>query len=498
MDGWPKLPTGIDGFDEIAIGGLPIGRSTLVTGTPGTGKTLFALQFLAAGIRRFDESGVCVTFEERPDDLIRNVQSFGWDLGRLVADGRLLFVDASVDPSVARDEIGAYDLSALLARIENAVRSIGARRVAADAIGTLLSQFMDASVIRHELHRILEALRALGVTTIVTIERQEDDGAIGRLGVEEFVADNVVVMRNRLDQEKRRRTIEILKFRGTPHRRGEYAYTIDSGSGVAVIPPLSERTEPRSPTAVSLGVEELDAMCGRAIHHDTTVLVSGPTGTGKTLLTTHYVQAAVQARERVLLFASEENREQLLRNAASWGADFERAERDGWLRIASRYPEVMALEDHLLQMRREVAAFRPARVAVDSVSAFGRLASPPLFREFVIGLATFVKEHGIAGLFTTSTSLHAGGESVTETHFSSITDAIILLRYVELNGEIRRVVAVLKVRGAAHQKEIREYVIDGSGLHVKDTFRNVHGILTGTPSYVVGEEKSRLDDLFSS
>jgi circadian clock protein KaiC len=499
MSEWPKLPTGIAGFDQISDGGVPKGRSTVVAGTPGSGKTLFALQFLAAGIRDFSEPGVCVTFEERPEDLIRNVESFGWDFDQLVADKRLVFVDCSPDNGGIREEIGPYDLSALLARIENAIRSVNATRLAADAIASLLSQFHDAFVVRSELHRLHEGLRRLGVTSLITMERTDEDGSVSRLGVEEFVADNVLVLRNRLDREKRRRTIEILKFRGTSHYKGEYPFTIDAEGGVTIIPLTAmEQTQKPSSTKVSSGVPALDEMCGGGLYPDSVVLVSGATGTGKTLLVTHFVEAGVAAGQRVLLFGAEESREQLIRNATSWGVDFEEAERRGLLRMVCRYPEVMGLEDHLLRLRKEVAEFKPARVAIDSMSAFERVATAALFREFVIGVTTFIKQRNITGLFTNTTSLLTGGESITETHFSTITDTIILLRYVELYGEVRRGLAVLKVRGSSHQKDIREYVIDHAGLHMKDTFRNVHGILTGTPSYVFGEEKARLDDMFGS
>jgi circadian clock protein KaiC len=215
-----KLPTGIPGFDQISNGGLPKNRTTLVAGTAGSGKTVLALQFLLAGVRDFDQSGVFVTFEENPDDLMQNVRSFGWDLEGLVKQKKIAVVDASPDPGEEIIQTGAFDLSALLARIENAVRKVDAKRVILDAVGALFPQFTDANVVRRELQRIASALRRLDVTTLITLERLDEEGSIGRFGVEEFVADNVLILRNRLEQEKRRRTIEILKFRGAVHQKG--------------------------------------------------------------------------------------------------------------------------------------------------------------------------------------------------------------------------------------------------------------------------------------
>ena len=494
-----KLETGIAGFDQIANGGLPKGRSTLVSGTAGSGKTVLALQFLLTGIRDFGENGVFVTFEESPSDLMHNVRSFGWDLETLLAEGLLAVVDGSPDPGAELIAAGHFDLSALLARIENGVRAVGAKRVILDALGALFPQLTDAHIIRREIHRISAGLRKLGVTTLVTMERTNEEGSVARWGVEEFVADNVLILRNRLEQEKRRRTIEILKFRGSTHQKGEFPFTIDADEGITIIPLSAIELKQRSSQIrVSSGVEELDHMCGGGMYRDSIILASGATGTGKTLLVTQYVKAAIAARERALLFASEESREQLRRNAASWGVDFEAAENKGLLRIVCRYPETMGLEDHLLQMKRDIHEFQPQRVAVDSLSAFERTSTPKSFREFVIALTSQIKHLEITGLFTNTSSILTGGETITETHISTITDTIILLRYVELHGEMRRGLTVLKMRGTYHDRGIREYTIDGQGLHIKDQFTGINGILTGHPTYSFSHERQRLLDLFGA
>ena len=493
----PKLATGIIGFDQIANGGIPKGRSTLISGTAGSGKTVMALQFLLAGVRLYGENGVFVTFEEAPSDLMQNVRSFGWDLEGLVEHKKIAVVDATPEPGEETIQTGPYDLSALLARTENAIRSVGAQRVILDAIGALFPQLTDSNIVRREIHRLAAGLRKLGVTTLVTMERTDEEGGVGRWGVEEFVADNVILLRNRLEQEKRRRTVEILKFRGATHQKGEYPFTIDTEDGLTIIPLSAIELKQRSSEIrVSSGVAELDKMCGGGMYRDSIILVSGATGTGKTLMVAQYVKAAIAAGERALLFGAEESREQLTRNAASWGVDFEKAERDGLLRIVCRYPEVMGLEDHLLQMKRDMFDFQPKRVAIDSMSAFERVSTQKSFREFVIALTSAIKHLEVTGLFTNTTSMLTGGESITETHISTITDTIILLRYVELHGEMRRGLTVLKMRGTYHDKEIREYMIDGKGMHIHAPFRGVHGILTGSPTYTFDDERMLLSGMF--
>ncbi len=494
-----KMPVGIAGFDQIADGGIPKGRTTLLAGTAGSGKTIFALQFLVNGIQQFNENGVIVTFEESPDDLARNVESLGWDIRRYVAEGRVAMVDASPEPGETVCEAGPYDLTALLARIEHAVSKVKASRVILDSVGAIFPQFADSNVVRRELHRVVSGMRHLGVTSLITIERVHEYGEIARFGVEEFVADNVIILRNPLEQEKRRRTIEILKFRGTTHQKGEYPFTIDPTTGVTIIPLSAiELKQKSSNIRISSGNADFDKMCGGGLFRDSIILVSGATGTGKTLMVSHFMKAGIEAGHRVILFAFEENREQLVRNATSWGVDFESAEQQGLLRIICRYPETMGLEDHLIQIQREIDRFRPVAIAIDSLSALERVSTIKSFREFVIALTSFIKHREIAGMFTNTSTMLMGGETITETHISTITDSIVLLRYVELQGNMHRAITVLKMRGSWHDKQIREYMVTDSGMEIAGTFRGIGGILTGSITYTLGEEREYLERMFSA
>jgi len=492
-----KLETGIPGFDFLAGGGLPKGRTTLVAGSAGSAKTVLSVQFLAEGIMNANGNGVFVTFEESPADIRRNMKGFNWDIERWEAEGKFAFVDASPELGDQAVIVGEYDLGALLARIENAIRKVGAERVAMDSLGAIFTQFADSAIVRNELFRITAALKKMDVTAVMTVERTEEYGPISRFGIEEFVADNVIIIRNILENEKRRRSIEILKFRGTSHQKGEYPFTVMPGQGIITIPLSAiELKQTSSNTRITSGIPELNSMCDGGFFRDSIILVSGATGCGKTLMVTQFIFGGLKNDERCLLFAFEESQGQLFRNASGWGIDFEQMGKEGKLRVVCSYPETAGLEDHLIKIKAEIDDFKPNRLALDSLSALERVSSVKSFRDFVIGLTSYIKLREIAGLFTCVTPNLMGGTSITETHISTITDSIILLRYVEMYGEMHRGLTVLKMRGSMHDKDIREFNIDSTGMHIGKPFRDVTGILAGTPIHIARDEMERVGALF--
>jgi circadian clock protein KaiC len=489
--GVQKIRTMIEGFDDISHGGFPVGRTSLVSGTSGTGKTLFAVQFLYNGIEYFEEAGVFVTFEETAPDIIKNAVSFGWDLQKLIDDGKLFILDASPDPE-GQEVVGNFDFSALIERIQYAIRKYKAKRVSIDSVTALFQQYDSASVVRREILRIVTRLKQLGVTTVITTERTEEYGLVARFGVEEFVSDNVVIVRNVLEGERRRRTIEILKLRGTTHMKGEYPFTI-TANGMNIFPlGAMQLTQRSSNTRVSSGVQTLDDMCGGGYFKDSIILATGATGTGKTLLVSMFVQEACVRGERAILFAYEESRAQLSRNAYSWGIDFEDLEQRGLLKIICAYPESAGLEDHLQIIKSEISDFKPTRIAIDSLSALARGVSNNAFRQFVIGVTGFAKQEEITGFFTNTTDQFMGSNSITNSHISTITDTILMLQYVEIRGEMSRALNVFKMRGSWHDKGIREYTISSNGPEIKESFRNFEGIISGSPSRIAIDEKMDL------
>src|SRR5579883_2107336 len=291
-----RVQTGVTAFDELIMGGLPRARTTVVGGTPGSGKTIFAVQFLAHGIVHAGENGVLVTFEESPADIESNMRSFGWDLARWRREKRLAVVNAS--PSGNEELVtGDFDLIGLLARIEHAVKTVEAKRVVLDSLTQLFDHFIgDPKVLRRELFRISDALKKARLTVLMTAERNVEYGEITRHRLEEFLADNVVILRNVLQRERRRRTIEVLKMRGSHHVEGEVPITLVERQGIVAVPLSSLRLEQQSSTKrVTSGNSELDQMCAGGFFRDSVTLVSGATGTGKTLLVTNFLAGGVAA-----------------------------------------------------------------------------------------------------------------------------------------------------------------------------------------------------------
>ncbi len=471
-----KVPSGIPGLDLVSKGGLPSARSVVVAGTSGSGKTVFGAQFLSAGIKDMGEPGVFVTCEESPDDIRANVASFGWDVARWEKDGTWRFVDASRQLNDVPVRAGGYDLTALLARIEDAVARVGAKRVVVDSLDALFSRFEGDAAFRHELHRVIGLLNSLGVTTVLTAERDSDYGANSRRGVEECVADNLILLRNVLSSERRRRTLEIVKFRGSTHDKGEFGFSI-TPKGISVIPHLDiEHDRVMSDERLSIGNPDVDAMCDGGIFRDSVVLVSGAAGSGKTLLTASFVAAGAQEGERCLVFAFEERREQWFRNAKGWGYDFHQLEQDGLLKIVSDYPEVATLEDHLLAITAEIETFKPQRIAIDSLSALERVATPDSFRKFAVSLSAYLKHHQVTSLLTSTTPTFLGGASPNEASLSTVTDLIILLRHTEIGGELRRGLTVLKMRGSRHDHDVREFTVAENGMTLGAPYETPFGL----------------------
>jgi len=350
--GLKKELTGIAGFDEITDGGLPSGRPTLVCGSAGAGKTLFAMEFLFRGATLYDEPGVFMSFEENDEELVTNVASLGFNLKEVIADKKLLIDYVFIERSEI-EETGEYDLEGLFLRLGYAIDQIGAKRVVLDTLEALFSALPSEAIVRAELRRLFRWLKEKGVTAVITCERGE--GTLTRYGLEEYVADCVILLDNRVENQISTRRLRIVKYRGTSHGTNEYPFFIDE-QGFSVLPITSIGLNHKASTQrVSSGNARLDNMLdGKGFYRGSSILVSGTAGTGKSTIAAHFVNAACKRGERALFFAFEESQDQIIRNMRSIGIDLEKFIKQGLLQFHNARPSNFGLETHLALIQRRL------------------------------------------------------------------------------------------------------------------------------------------------
>lgn len=474
----PKTPSGIRGLDEITGGGLPRGRPTLICGSAGCGKTLFGIEFLVKGATEFGEPGVFLSFEESEEELAQNVRSLGFDLDRLVAEGKLGVDYVHVDRSEI-EENGEYDLEGLFIRLGLAIDSIGARRVVLDTIETLFGGLSNEALLRAELRRLFRWLKDKGVTAVITAER--GDGTLTRQGLEEYVSDCVILLDHRVHDQISTRRLRVVKYRGTRHGTNEYPFLIDE-DGIAVLPVTSLGLQHEaSDERVSSGVPRLDAMLGgRGYYRGSSILVSGTAGTGKTSLAGHFADAACRRGEQCLYFAFEESQSQAVRNARSIGLDLQQWIDRGLLRFHATRPTFHGLEMHLATMLKLVRDVGPRVVVVDPISNMLGAGTAGETQVMLLRLVDSLKLQQITALFTSLTSAGDASLEQTDLGISSLIDTWILLRDIELGGERNRGIYVLKSRGMAHSNQIREFLLTDHGIELQDVYIGPEGVLTGS------------------
>lgn len=476
----PKTLTGIQGLDEITLGGLPQGRPTLVCGGAGCGKTMLALEFLIRGAMKYGEPGVCMMFEESASELAANVRSLGFDLDKLLAQKKIVLDHVHIERSEF-EETGEYNLDGLFIRLGHAIDSIGAKRVVLDTIEALFAGLPNHAILRAELRRLFRWLKDRGVTAVITGERGLD--SLTRCGLEEYVADCVIILDHRVEEQISTRLLRVLKYRGTTHGMNEYPFLI-SAHGISVLPITSLRLDHEAPTQrLSTGVARLDEMLGdKGVFRGSSVLISGTPGTGKSSIAAKFVEAACQRGERALLFAYEESAAQIVRNMRSIGIDLDKHVQRGLLQIHSSRPTLQGLEQHLVMMHDAVCEFRPSVVAVDPISNLTFENNESAVKPTLMRLIDFLKQRQITAFFTSLTTgggLRSSPED-SQVGVSSLMDVWLLLRNSELNGEHNRTLYVLKARGMSHSNQVREFLLSDKGIDLVDVYVGAAGVLTGS------------------
>jgi circadian clock protein KaiC len=473
-----KVPTGIDGFDEITGGGLPQGRPTLVCGSAGCGKSLFATEFLIRGALQYREPGILMTFEETADDIKKNVASLGFDIADLTARKKILIDHVRVERSEI-EENGEYDLEGLFIRLDHAIKSIGAKRVVLDTIETLFAGLANQSILRAEIRRLFGWLKDRGMTTVITGERGE--GALTRQGLEEYVSDCVILLDHRVNGQVSTRRLRVVKYRGSTHGTNEYPFLIDE-DGISVMPITAAGMDYSVSTErVSSGIAELDHMLGgRGYYRGSTILLSGSAGTGKSSVAAYLADATCKRGERCMYFSFEESASQVIRNMKSIGVNLEPHVRKGLFRFHATRPTVHGLEMHLALMHKMIDQFKPSVVILDPVSSIQNAGTLEDSTSMLLRMVDLLRKKKITGFMISLTSAANKSMEATDEGLSSLVDTWLLLRDIELGGERNRLMYVLKSRGMAHSNQVREFIITSHGIRLVEAYLGQEGVLTGS------------------
>jgi circadian clock protein KaiC len=473
-----KAPTGILGLDDITGGGLPRGRPTLVCGGAGCGKTMLAAEFLVRGATEHGEHGVFMMFEENAEELAINMRSLGFDLNQLQAQKKIAIDFVHIERNEI-EETGEYDLEGLFIRLSHAIESVGAKRVVLDTIEALFAGLPNHAILRAELRRLFRWLKERGMTAVITGERGET--SLTRYGLEEYVADCVILLDHRIVDQVSTRRLRVVKYRGSAHGTNEYPFLIGE-RGLLVLPITSMRLDHQaSHERVSTGIPRLDAMLGgRGIYRGSSVLVTGSPGTGKSSIGASFVNAACARGERALLFVYEESPSQLLRNMRSIGLDLEPWVKKGLLQIHASRPTLQGLEQHLALMHDVVRREQPDVVVVDPISNLTMSSEDVALKPTLMRLIDFLKQSGITAVFTALTGDGTAALAETQIGVSSLMDTWLMLCNLESNGERTRTLQVLKSRGMAHSNQVREFLLSDQGIDLVDVFLSADRVLTGS------------------
>jgi circadian clock protein KaiC len=362
--------------------------------------------------------------------------------------------------------------------LNNAIDTIGAKRVVLDTIEALFSGLQNEGVLRAELRRLFRWLKEKGVTAIITGERGE--GTLTRRGLEEYVSDCVILLDHRVTDQISTRRLRIVKYRGTPHGTNEYPFLIDE-DGFSVLPITSLGLQHEvSDERISSGIPRLDTMLGgEGFYRGSTILISGTAGTGKTSLAAQFVTAACGRGERCLYFSFEESPGQLVRNMRSIGLNMSKHVRSGQLQIHSSRATFYGLEMHLAMVHKLIQQAQPDVVVFDPIGTLIQAGTVRDAHSMIVRLIDFLKLRGITTMLTNLTS---GGDAIegTDVEISSIVDTWILLRDVEVAGERNRSVYVLKSRGMRHSNQLREFLLTNHGVELLDVYIGPEGVLTGS------------------
>lgn len=493
MDGINK--TGIVEIDEALNGGIPTGSCVLLAGGSGVGKTILAMQWMFNGFKKYGEPAIYITTTEPVFKSINNMRKFSFFDQSIInpmqvhmTDLRGIMKDLSID--YTKDAMSWQDVENILSVIKNLVVGMGAKRLVVDSVTAICYHLRDETLIRTFIFRLGTMLSNLDCTTILTSEVTSKEKAYSPFGIEEFISDGIFKLEYIPRGDSFTRALRIVKMRGTDFDPSPLYYTITKDGHSYLAKVNLEEVKKLPDTRVKTGVIGLDEMLMGGIFQNTTTLVTGSSGTGKSMLGVQFLYEGTTKRQKGLLLSYEESKAQIFKNGkAAPGVDLEKLEKAGLIKVVCHFPEDLTYEEHLQLVRREVEDFKPERVVIDSISSLEKIFTEENLLEYTRRVNFFLKRMGCTNLLINSSEGIFETSAITRGHLSTIPDNIIMLKYVEIESAMKRFITVLKIRGSDHDKQLREYIIDKEGINVKEAFKNIQGVLSGNVRQQLGQEE---------
>lgn len=460
-----KCPTGIKGFDKITEGGLPKNRTTLVSGNAGSGKTLLGIDFLIKGATDFNEPGILMSFEETEDELYKDVASLNMDLPELVSRKKILLEHVILERKDIQET--DFNLEGIFVRLEDAIESIGAKRVVLDSLESIFAGITDIGILRLEIKRLFRWLKEKQVTAIVTGEPGQN-GSYTRHGLEEYISDCIILLDNRVRDQIATRRVRVIKYRGSSHGTSEYPFVIDN-EGLSVIPITSAGlNQPGTGKKVSTGIPSLDKLfkSGKGYTRGSTILASGTAGCGKTSFGAAFALESCKRGERCLILSYEESAGQLIQNMKSIGIDFAPWVKKGLLKIVALRPSFLGLEMHLLNVYKLADSFKPKAVVVDPLTSLIGQGEQREVTSMITRMIDLFKSRSITTFFTSLVSANFQSNTSGEIGVSSLIDTWIVVRMVEEDEGRKRTreLYIVKSRGTNHDSDIHKFIMSDDGI----------------------------------
>jgi circadian clock protein KaiC len=473
-----KIPTGIQGFDEVSHGGLPRNRTSLVMGRAGSGKTVFSLQTLVNAIGQRQEPGIFLAFEESTRHIVENAAAFDWGLPAL-PKSKLFFLDAHLSPTVVRS--GEFDLTGMLAILKAKKEEMGARWIVFDGIDVLLTLLQDPISEMREVYRVRDWLLADNeLTAIITAKLDGHTSEVAHYGFMQFMVDCAIRFERRLEHSVSVHRLQITKYRGSGFAAGEFPLRIGPSGMEVTGPAPAEIKHEASPERVSAGFERFDSMLGGGLFRGSSTLITGAPGTSKTTLAGKFAESACRRGERTLFVSFDESADAIVRNLSSVGIQLQAHVKTGVLRMYSGRTEASSPDEHFITLRSLVREHQPRCMVIDPLSAMAKAGGLSAARAIASRLIYMMKDNGVTVVMTSLIEGDDPEAEATELQISTIADTWVHLSYLARNGERNRALTIVKSRGSRHSNQVRELALSETGPMLMDVYTAGGEVLMGT------------------